>query len=151
EAFAQDELRFSSLRFPLNASYTLTLTEFLETFTSQDPIFGEVEAGDELPYLPRHQGRAPAGLELGSVGGYLAANYVGRMREQSGAGPLDLTLATDSQLTFDLGLHVVPLPWLRLYAQARNIFDDHSLASRRPYGARPNPPRWVQVGAQLEL
>jgi Fe(3+) dicitrate transport protein len=151
EAFAEDELRLLGARWPFSASYTLTRTEFLETFTSNDPIFGEVEAGDELPYVPRHEGRVSLGVEVARVGGYVAGNYVSRMREESGSGPLDLALATDAQLTCDVGVHYQVLPPLRLYAQARNITNEHDLASRRPYGARPNPPRWVQVGAQLEF
>jgi Fe(3+) dicitrate transport protein len=151
EAFAEDELRFPGFRVPLSASYTLTMTEFLETFTSQDPIFGEVEAGDEMPYVPRHEGRGSVGLDFDVAGGYVAASYVGRMREQSGAGPFDLALATDAQLTFDAGVHYRPLPALRVYLQARNLFDELYIASRRPYGARPNPPRWIQLGAQLEF
>jgi Fe(3+) dicitrate transport protein len=151
EAFAEDALRFKGFRVPISASYTLTLTEFLETFASQDPIFGEVEAGDEMPYVPRHEGRGSVGLDFGAAGGYVAVGYVGRMREQSGSGPLDLALATDAQLTVDVGVNYRPLPWLNLYMQARNLFDEHYIASRRPYGARPNPPRWVQLGAQLEF
>jgi Fe(3+) dicitrate transport protein len=151
EALAEDELRFPRFRIPISVSYTLTLTEFLETFSSQDPIFGEVEAGDELPYVPRHEGRASLGLELERLGGYVAANYAGRMRELSGSGPIDLTIATDAQFTVDVGLHYQLLPALRLYAQGRNVFDEVVIASRRPYGARPNPPRWVQLGAQLEF
>jgi Fe(3+) dicitrate transport protein len=151
EAYVEDELRFGAFRVPLNASYTLTQTEFLRTFTSQDPIFGEVEAGDEMPYVPKHEGRASVGLEFERIGGYVAGTYVGQMREQSGSGPLDLALATDAQFTVDLGLHYQVLPQLRVYAQARNLFDEHYISSRRPYGARPNPPRWVQVGAQLEF
>jgi Fe(3+) dicitrate transport protein len=151
EAFAEDELRFAGVRLPLSASYTLTRTEFLETFTSSDPIFGEVEAGDELPYVPRHEGRVSVGVELDPVGGYVAGSYASRMREESGSGPLDLALATDAQLSVDVGVHYQVLRPLRLYAQGRNITNEHDLASRRPYGARPNPPRWVQVGAQLEF
>jgi len=151
EAYAEDALRFPGFRVPISASYTLTLTEFLETFTSQDPIFGEVEAGDEMPYVPRHEGRGSVGLDFDVAGGYVAVGYVGRMREQSGSGPLDLALATDAQLTFDVGANYRPLPWLNLYLQARNLFDEHYISSRRPYGARPNPPRWVQLGAQLEF
>jgi len=151
EAFAEDELRFAGVRVPLNAAYTLTLTEFLETFTSQDPIFGEVEAGDEMPYVPRHEGRVSAGLEVDVAGGYVAASYVSQMREQSGSGPLDLALATDAQFTIDLGLHYQLLPGVRFYGQVRNLFDEAFVVSRRPYGARPNAPRWIQVGAQLEF
>jgi Fe(3+) dicitrate transport protein len=151
EAFAEDELRFAGVRVPLSASYTLTLTEFLETFTSQDPIFGEVEAGDEMPYVPRHEGRVSAGLDFDVAGGYIAATYVAQMREQSGAGPIDLALATDAQFTVDAGVHYQLMPGIRFYGQVRNLFDEAYIVSRRPYGARPNAPRWVQVGAQLDF
>ncbi len=149
EALAETALDFAPVRLPLSVNYTLTVTEFLETFQSQDPIFGEVEAGDELPYVPRHQGRASIGVEVTSVNAYVAASYVSRMREQSGSGPLDLALATDAQLIFDLGASYQVTPALELYAQVRNLFDEHAIASRRPYGARPNPPRWIQAGARL--
>lgn len=149
EALAETVLDFSALRIPLSVNYTLTLTEFLETFESQDPIFGEVEAGDELPYVPKHQGRASLGVDVAPVQAYVAANYASRMREQSGSGPLDLTLATDAQLTFDAGVNYQVTSQLELYAQVRNLFDEQYIASRRPYGARPNPPRWIQVGARL--
>lgn len=153
EAYAEDELSFGPVRLPLSAAYTLTMTEFLQTFESQDPIFGEVEAGDEMPYVPRHQLRANIGVEVGPVAGYVSGTYVSRMREEAGQGPLDLALTTDEQLTFDAGAsYALPLPTkVLLYAQARNLFDEVTLASRRPYGARPNPPRWVQVGARLEF
>jgi Fe(3+) dicitrate transport protein len=151
EAFAEDSLIFGPARLPLSLSYTLTITEFLESFQSQDPIFGDVETGDELPYVPRHQGRASVGLELGAAGGYVAATYVGRMREQSGAGPLDLSLATEALLTLDVGAHYQLLDSLRLYAQARNLLDEQVISSRRPYGARPNAPRLIQLGLQLDL
>jgi Fe(3+) dicitrate transport protein len=151
EALGEEELVFGPVRVPLSFNYTLTLTEFLETFESQDPIFGEVEAGDELPYVPRHQGRASIGLEFARFSSYVAGNYVSKMREQSGAGPLDLALATDRQLTIDAGLSYRVLRSLETYAQVRNALNEHYIASRRPYGARPNPPRWIQIGARFEF
>ena len=38
---------------------------------------------------------------------------------------------------------------LSVYGNVRNILDDQYIVSRRPYGARPNAPRWIQVGAKL--
>lgn len=151
EALAEDVLRVSGVRLPISASYTLTMTEFLRTFASRDPIFGEVEAGDEMPYVPRHEARGSLGVELARAGGYVAGTYVGRMREQSGSGPIELALHTEAQLTVDVGVHYLPLPRLRLYVHARNLLDEAYISSRRPYGARPNAPRWIQAGAQLEF
>jgi Fe(3+) dicitrate transport protein len=33
----------------------------------------------------------------------------------------------------------------------RNLFDSHDLVARKPFGARPNAPRWVQVGAKVKF
>ena len=49
-------------RMPVMAAYTYTRTELLETFRSQDPTLGKVEAGDELPFVPRHQASATVGV-----------------------------------------------------------------------------------------
>jgi Fe(3+) dicitrate transport protein len=153
EAFAEEELSIGPVKFPLSAAYTLTMTEFLQTFESDDPIFGDVEAGDEMPYVPRHEGRVNLGVEVGPAGGYASAIYVAKMREEAGAGPLDQSLTTDEQFVVDAGLNYkLPLPFTTtVYLQARNLFDNVTLASRRPYGARPNAPRWIQVGAKVEF
>jgi hypothetical protein len=31
------------------------------------------------------------------------------------------------------------------------VLNERDLVSRRPFGARPNPPRWLQVGAKIAL
>lgn len=151
EVFAEDRLLWPSFSVPVSLTYTLTRTEFLETFQSQDSIFGEVEAGDELPYVPEHQGRAMAGLDFGRAGGHVAANFVSRMRERSGSGPLDLALATQSQFTVDVGAFYELRDGVRLQAQGRNLTDTRVIASRRPYGARPTPPRMLHVSLRLSL
>jgi Fe(3+) dicitrate transport protein len=38
-----------------------------------------------------------------------------------------------------------------VYSNVRNVFNDHAIVSRRPFGARPNAPRCVQVGAKVEF
>lgn len=151
EAVAEAELRLGSFQLPLSATYTLTVGEFLETFTSEDPIFGDVESGDELPYVPRHQGRASFGLEYLASGAYVAGTYVSPMRERSGQGPEGVK--TDRQLVLDVGAHhELPLARrTRIYAHIRNVTNGELIVSRRPYGARPHAPFSLQVGAQLEF
>jgi len=153
EAFAEDELVWGPVHFPLSAAYTLTLTEFLESFESDDPIFGNVQKGDEMPYVPRHEGRINLGLELAPIATYVSFSYIAPMREEAGSAPLDQSLATDEQFSIDAGVSYALLAPLRtrFYLQARNLLDDQSLVSRRPYGARPNAPRWIQAGAKVEF
>lgn len=75
--------------------------------------------------------------------------YVSAMREQAGSEPLSGVLATDEELLFDASLKYQVAPALGLYANARNVLDSHYIVSRRPFGARPNAPRWIQVGAKV--
>ena len=136
----------SQLVLPASASYTLAMTEFLTSFPSEDPIFGDVQAGDEVPYVPRHLLNVLVGLEHRVVGGYVTGTYVSAMREQAGSEPLSEVLSTDEQFTLDVGTYYRPLTWLKLYANVRNVLDGRFIVSRRPFGARPNAPRWVQAG-----
>ena len=151
EAFATYDIPLGVVSLPLSAAYTFTRTEFLRTFQSSDPIYGSVRKGDELPYVPRHQLNLTAGLDSRYFGVHAALTYVARMREQAGSAPLDRVMATDDVLNVDVGAELPILKQLRLYANVRNLFDQAAIVSRRPYGARPNAPRWIQIGIKGSL
>ena len=73
------------------------------------------------------------------------------MREQAGNLPIERSLATDEQVFADLGAYVNAFRWLRIYANLRNAFGAENIVGRRPYGARPNAPRWLQVGMKFQF
>ena len=148
EGFAQMAPAIGEWTVPFTAAYTFTRAEFQSTFSSEDPMFGDVVAGDEMPYVPRHQLNASLGVESRYGGGAVGATYVSAMREEAGREPLANTLATDEQLVVDVSASWQVLKPLRLYAHVRNLLDDHSIVSHRPFGARPNAPRWIQVGVK---
>ncbi|MFO0676121.1 MAG: TonB-dependent receptor [Polyangiaceae bacterium] len=149
EAFAEHEARLGKVRFPLSLSYTFTKANFDDAFTSEDPIFGAVAAGDEMPYVPQHQLGATAAVEIERASFALAATYVSKMREIAGSGPLDEALHTDEMFLLDASTSVRVVGPLSIYANLRNLTDTRAIVSRRPYGARPNAPRWFQVGAKV--
>lgn len=149
EAFATYELALGPVTLPLTAAYTFTRTEFLRSF--QDPFYGAVEKGDEMAYVPRHQLNVTAGLDSRYFGVHAAVSYVAATREQAGSEPLGQVVATDDLLNVDVGAELPILSRLRLYANVRNLFDQAAIVARRPYGARPNAPRWVQVGIKGNL
>lgn len=154
EAFAVHTSRVGAFAIPLSAAYTLSNGEFLTTFTSADPIYGTVRRGDELPYIPRHQLNVTAAAEHRVAGVNASFTYVAAMRERAGSAPLSAqaeSMATDEQVWLDLGGYVKPLRWLRLYANLRNATGVAYIVGRRPYGARVNAPRWLQVGAKVEF
>lgn len=151
EGFVRTEPRLGEWAFPATLAYTLTKGEFLTTFDSADPIYGSVTTGDQIPYLPEHQLNATLGIEERRFGASATMTYVARMREVAGSAPLDQTMATDEQIWADFGGYYRPVPWLEIYANLRNAFDGHFIVSRRPYGARPNAPRWFQAGIKAKF
>lgn len=151
EAFAEHEIPIGSLKLPVSLAYTLAFTEFREDFSSTNPAWGEVARGDEIPYVPRHQLGASIGVESERLSGVVGVSYMSAMREEAGSEPLSEVLATDEQLVIDAGVKGRPLKSLEVYANVRNLLNSHAIVSHRPYGARPNAPRWVQVGAKVSF
>jgi len=151
EAYVQSEPAIGPVKFPLSLAYTLTRTEFQNSFSSEDPVFGDVKKGDEIPYVPRHQFNVMLASEYGLASVYGTATYISPMREQAGSAPLDRVIATDKQLIVDIGARYRVLRWLELYGNVRNLFNELDLVSRRPFGARPNAPRMIQIGLKLKL
>lgn len=151
EAMAQHEARIGDFRLPIQVSYTIMRAEFLNSFESRNPAWRIVTAGDEIPYVPRHQLNATLGVEHKRAGANVAINYVSSMREAVTSGPLSEALHTDSQFTVDLAARYQLFKNIEIYATARNLFNAIYLVGHRPYGARPNAPRWVQIGAKFDL
>ncbi len=152
EAFAEKTFRpGGGVTFPTSVSYTFTRTRMLEDFRSADPQFGVVRAGDEMPYVPRHQLFASAGVESARGGIHLSATFVDTMREEAGQGEAAPGLKTEPLLTFDLSASWSFAKEAELYLSARNLLDNQAIVSRRPYGARPNAPRAVLIGLKYSL
>ena len=151
ESLASADFAIGALKLPASAVYTLSFGRFQNDFTSVDPIYGTVQKGDEIPYLPRHQLRLQLAAEFHRLGAYAAFSYVSAVRETAGAEPLAEVLSTDPLMKFDVGLSAQVMPWLQLYAHARNLLDYQGIAAHRPYGARPNAPRWILAGVELKL
>jgi Fe(3+) dicitrate transport protein len=150
EAYADAEIRLPhDLTLPARVAYTFTKATFDTTFDSADPIFGEVEEGDEVPYVPEHQLSAAVGLEHAWAGGDVSGTFVSAMRETAGTGePLPFE-TTDAHFLLDATAYVRPFSFWKIYAVGRNLLDMDYVASHRPYGARPGAPLWVQIGTKL--
>lgn len=152
EIYGETELPLGGgFLLPSRLAYTYTYSEFLSTFTSADPQFGNVRRGDELPYVPPNQLSGSVGLEKDPWGLNVAGTFVDSMRERAGQGtprPGDLT---DAYFLLDASVKYKIFSAVELYVNGRNLLNDRYIASRRPFGARPGAPLWVLAGVRGEL
>ncbi len=146
EEFLRYEPRLGAFSLPVSLAYTYTHARFGRDFVSEDPIFGNVARGDEVPYVPRHTFNLAVGLEHARAGVNLGVNHIASMREQAGSAPLSQVLATDALTVADASAYArITGPFL-VYVNLRNVLNEQGIVSRRPFGARPNAPRWLQFG-----
>ena len=134
-------------RVPARLAWTWTPTaEFDNSFDSSFGPWGEVLAGDEMPYLPEHVGQLRLGLEGDRLLMNLNFNYQSSTRTKAGSGPIPAAEKVDSALTVDLGASYRVTDSFSLQARVQNLLDNEYIASRSPNGARPGIDRWVMVG-----
>ncbi|MDJ0750627.1 MAG: TonB-dependent receptor [Woeseiaceae bacterium] len=136
-----------SFSVPLALKYTWTTeAEFENAFESSFDPWGEVEIGDELPYIPEHQLRATAGLEASRFSLNLAASYVDRMRTRAGQGALVTADTVPSHVVWDAVASWSFSERLSTYLKIDNLLDETYIAARRPAGVRPGLPRTAYLG-----
>ncbi|MEW5737730.1 MAG: TonB-dependent receptor [Myxococcota bacterium] len=135
------------LGFVLHAdiAYTFTHAQFLSDFTSQNPIWGAVQAGDQLPYIPQHQWQLRLRGQRGPFELGLGAMYYGEMRELAGQGAVPELERIPGRVLLDATASV-EIGAGRVYFTATNLLNQSALVSRRPMGARPQAPLLVQLG-----
>ena len=144
--------RLGAIDVPLSIRYTWTTeAEFRESFESDYDPWGDVLAGDELPYIPEHQFRLQGGLEAEQWRLNLAANYVGEMRTRAGQGALDPRESLDSYVVWDLLGAWDFTRQLSAYVKVDNLFDETYATARRPAGLRPGLPRTAYLGLTFRL
>ena len=140
----------AGLDMPVTTSYTLTTATFGSDFLSTNPLWGSVESGDRLPYIPMHQLNLSTGLESFDWGFRIGGTYVAEMLEEAGAD-CDAVLCTDSQFYLEASAFYRPFETGRIYIRGNNLTNAQPIVSRRPFGARPAAPLTAFVGFELEL
>jgi Outer membrane receptor for monomeric catechols len=137
---------FSEVAVPLLANYTYTTAEFENGFNSKFDEWANVNAGDELPYIPEHQFYVAAGLQADTWEANFGGKFVSAMRTTAGSGDIPLGEGTDAHFIVDASAEMEVLEDTRLFVNAYNLFDQEFVAARRPAGARPGAPRTFLVG-----
>jgi len=137
----------NGMTMPFAINYTYTDTKFNNSF--EDGFWGDVLAGDEMPYIPEHQLHVSLGVEAAKWGATLGMTYVGTIRTEAGQGPAPVMERVDDHIVFDLSAYYQLNETIRIFATADNLFDKKYAVARRPYGLRPGKPFSVVGGFSL--
>jgi len=80
-------VNFGNITMPIDFTYTRSQSEFLNTFESD--FWGDVQSGDEFPYVPENQFQFVIGLEGEQWQSNLLVRYTGEMRTVAGRGAIN--------------------------------------------------------------
>ena len=140
-----------NFKLPLNFSYTYTHTEFQNSFESEVGIWGEVNKGDEMPYIPNHQFHAKIGLEHAKFDLNLNGRYMGEFRTMAGIGSIPEDERVDSNFIIDFAAKYHFNKYLSLTGNIINVLDKHYAVSRVPAGLRPGHPFGFYLGISAQF
>ena len=140
------EALLAGFDLPLRFSYTHTDATFRNSFSSGLEEWGDVESGDELPYLPPNQLQATAGLRSERWAASLSATWLDKMRSVAGQGPIPETELIDQHWVLDWAGSFSITDNFGVSARVENLLDETYMAARRPAGARPGRPRAIFLG-----
>ncbi|MEM8682937.1 MAG: TonB-dependent receptor [Pseudomonadota bacterium] len=137
----------NNLTVPLRIAYTFIDAEF-DSDIADTSFFGDVRAGDPLPYIPEHQAFVSLGVESVRWGIYASLNFVDDTCVRASCGPFE---RTESSSLIDLSASYVLGQRLTLTASVENLGDAADIVGRTPYGARPNKSRTTMLGIRFRL
>lgn len=148
ELQASTELfRLGAWRFPLEVSYTYLNGEF-QTDIAHTDFFGDVGAGDPIPYLSEHQAYVMFGAEQGRMDLYLSASYVGDACTRAACGTFE---RIEDTLVLDLAGNFLVSERFSIFARLENLTRELEIVGRQPYGARPNKDRTATFGVRIDF
>jgi Fe(3+) dicitrate transport protein len=136
----------SSASMPIAFVYTYSDAQFDSTFDSE--FFGNVSAGDDIPYIPEQQMTLTVGFEQGDVRLNASVNYVDAVCVNASCGAFE---KTEDSTTLDLSANYQVNSDLSVFARLENATAEEDIVGRQPYGARPNKARTAAMGIRLSF
>lgn len=133
------------LNFPIDLMYTYT-----DATVSQDNPTEGFEEGDWLASIPEQTFSLRAGVETGfGWDNYIVARYIDEMCVAVGCNrDGDSFDRTEDLFVLDFISRYRVTAGGTVYVKVENLFDEQSIVSRTPDGARPNKPLTASVGLQ---
>jgi Fe(3+) dicitrate transport protein len=141
----------NKFQLPVTFGYTITNTEFLNSFGSSESIWGEVNEGDELPYIPKHQFNVMLSLEHANYELNLSGRYNGEFRTRAGEGTIPKDEIVESNFIIDFSAKYHFSSAFSLTGNIINMLDETYAVSRVPAGLRPGHPFGANLGLEFSF
>ena len=145
--FATDLNANGQISVPLQIAFTWIDSEFDSDVADTD-FFGDVSAGDPIPYIPESQGNISIGLQTTVWDVFLGANFVDETCVRASCADFE---KTESTLNVDLSGSYQLNDSVDLFARVENLTGEEDIVGRQPYGARPNKDTTASVGVRFDF
>ncbi len=139
----------SKLNLPIMVSYTYTDTDFKNHVNTD--TWGEVNPGDEVPYIAEHQLGIISTLKHPNYELSVSGKYQSEMRTQAGQGSIPADEKIGAYFTLDLAAQYHIHKNFTLRSSITNLLDTDYEVSRSPYGLRPGRPFMINFGLGFSL
>lgn len=132
---------------PLEFAVTALNAEFDSDIADTD-FFGDVAAGDRLPYVAEIQANLRVGLEADRWRGFVNVSHTGDTCVRASCL---VDERSDAFTLVDASVHFDFTRALTAYTRVDNVFDEIALVARQPYGARPLRDRQYSLGIRYRF
>lgn len=152
----------SNLMVPVSIAYTLTNSEFRETFLNGGGDWGTglISRGDKIPFITPHLLTASIGLTSNKLDLTLIGRYTGVTRVNPGQDafifPADDVAYADvnalqSFFLLDLTANYIITKSLTAFTTLNNLTNHRGIVANLPQGYRPNMPLNINFGFKLNF
>ena len=147
-----DLVRFNNQSsLPLTFGYTFTDTEFQNSFDASSGLWGDVNIGDEMPYIARNQWHLSLGYEIKKWQFNTQLRHMGAVRTIAGQGDLDPLNSVKANTILDASVNFQVNHRLRIQTNLVNALNSTYAVSRLPHGLRPGHPFGINIGLRYGL
>ena len=141
----------TSYALPVTFGYTFTDATFLNSFGSDDGLWGEVQSGDELPYIAKHQFNTSISLEHAKFELNLSGRLNGAFKTEASADAVSAANGITSNFIIDFVGKYHVTKTLSLSAKIINVLDKTYAVAKVPAGLRPGHPFGIYGGLDFRF
>jgi Fe(3+) dicitrate transport protein len=141
----------SKFAMPISFGYTLTDARFENSFGSDEDLWGEVETGDNLPYIAKHQFNIAVSLEHNAFELHLNGRQNGAFRTEAGTHSITATNGITSNFILDFSGKYHLNNRLSVTGTVLNLLDKTYAVAKVPAGLRPGHPFGIYGGIEFRF